>query len=276
MYDFIFDDVVVKTTDLYYEQRDKVKFFNRRYSNLVVSFSGGMDISLSTVKEIIDKIKHQEAYENIYLLYFDFGARAREQEIKTLDKMKNLIEDIYKKLLIEVNVETKVLDVRGMFKDISMIYNRNIKLLDENSKGDIKESESTLAYVPFRNTIFVELMGAFAEGKNLNNVKFLLGLNLSEGMIYGDNSEIWLDKINHLIKRAGREYHPGWEVISPYYNRTKTNMIKDFKKEFNEDSLSEVLDISYSCYYPKEDGSPCGECGSCILRDKAIKLKETK
>jgi len=266
-YNYYNEDVIINTTDPDYPYRGYPQIINFG-DNLVVSYSGGMDITMSLIHQI--KLKKDitgEEYDNIYLLYFDYGARAKEKEIESLFKMKE-----YLRKNCSSNIEAKVLKVNGIIQDISMIYQRDIKLINKDSKADSREAESTLAYIPFRNTFFAELMATFAEGRELEKVDFLFGLNLSEGMVYLDNAEVWLKNINKLIKRAGKNFYPRWHVRAPFYNRTKINMLKDMIKEFGEDKINELLDISYSCYYPKENGEACGECGSCLLRKKALEI----
>jgi len=261
MYNFWDTDVLVHTTDLYYfNNQNYTNTYNKR--NLVVSYSGGMDITMSLIKAL-----KTENYKNIYLIYFDYGARARDEEINALFKMEKYLNENY-----HVKAKAHVMEVEGLIHDISMIYNKKIKLIDKEAQGNENEAENTEAYVPFRNTIFVELLASFIEGNlDPNETDILLGLNLSEGMIYLDNSEIWLHNINELIKRAGKSYYPNLNVIAPYYNKTKINMLKNILDIINEKEFQKLLDISFSCYYP-ENGQPCGKCGSCLLRQKAIEV----
>jgi len=266
-YNYYNEGVIINTTDPDYPHRGYPQTITFG-DDLIVSYSGGMDITMSLIHQI--KLKKNitgEEYNNIYLLYFDYGARAKEKEIESLFKMKEYLRKHY-----SINIEAKVLNVDGIIQDISKIYQRDIKLINKDSKADVREAESTLAYIPFRNTIFAELMAIFAEGRELEKVDFLFGLNLSEGMVFMDNSEIWLDHINKLIKRAGKKFYPKWQVKAPFYNYTKINMLKNMIKNFGEDKINELLEISYSCYYPQENGSPCGECGSCLLRKKALEI----
>ncbi len=260
------ENINICTTDINYKSRTISKCLKTN-KNLIVSYSGGMDVTMSLIKqlELYKEMNYQ--YDNIYLIYFDYGARARDQEITSLFKMEKYLKTEYP----DINIEAKVLEVRGLIQDISMIYQQQIKLIDEKASADEREAESTLAYIPFRNTIFMELLATFAEGKNLEKTDFLIGLNLSEGMVYLDNSEIWLHKINDLLPRAGKKYHKYWEVIAPYYNKTKINMLKDIYKTIGKRKFNKLLEISFSCYYPKENGEPCGKCGSCLLRQKALK-----
>jgi len=269
-YTFKEDNVFIATTDAFYkkDEIDEIKKIIGKSitDSLIVSYSGGMDITLSLIKVLKNQEKYNLIkYKSIDLIYFDYRARAREQELHALFKMEKYLKENFSNL----NVTARVMNVEGMMQDISMIYNRDIKLINQDAQADMREAESTLAYIPFRNTLFAELMAIYAEGKGLTSADFLFGLNLSEGMLYLDNSEIWLTKINELIPRAGKEKY-NYRVIAPFYNKTKINMLKEMYNELGEEEFNKILDISYSCYYPNEDGSPCGKCGSCILRQKAI------
>jgi 7-cyano-7-deazaguanine synthase in queuosine biosynthesis len=137
--------------------------------------------------------------------------------------------------------------------------------------GGEHEAESAISYVPFRNTYLLLLSATYAETKYPNKkVAFVIGANLTEGMVYLDNSTNYLKQFNNLIKVAG-QFTNNFEVVAPFANMTKTKMLESYRETYMED----LLGLSFSCYFPK-DGDACGECGSCILRNKAIKKINSK
>lgn len=233
---------------------------------LSVAFSGGMDIALSTFQQLF-----YNKYKKLILNYFAWGSIAEEQEIKRLEGFKEFYSEEF-----NIDVEINIIDAVGYFSEYFKItgapYPKISRFNLEKSKGDINETESPLAYVPYRNTQFALLMAARAEAWDYKNVDFLFGLNLSEGMVFMDNSEGWLETVNNMVKYGGKDFKitGTYDVVSPYFERTKTNMLKEFMEKHGFATLEQLLDLSTSCYYPKEDGSPCDECGSCILREKAI------
>ena len=79
----------------------------------------------------------------------------------------------------------------------------------------------------------------------------------------------YLNKINQLVKVAGQKTSK-FQVIAPYANYTKTNMIKEFKEIIGSEQLEKLITISFSCYFP-ENGNPCRKCGSCLLREKSLR-----
>ena len=91
-------------------------------------------------------------------------------------------------------------------------------------------------------------------------------------MVYLDNSSNYLSKIGALIRVAGQKTY-GFEVYAPYVNKTKTKMLELFASKYSEIKLFELLKVSFSCYFP-QDNLPCGKCGSCLLREKAIQKYE--
>jgi len=254
------------------------KELKNKHIILKIAFSGGMDSVLNTYKIFSDLEKKLSELTNfnieVELIYFEYGCNAENEELNASHAFMSYLKhkDIFKSLNInqyEENLERVVVGISSIAGEAS-------KLLDTNAFGDIVETESTSAYVPFRNSLMVQTLIAQAQ-KEFDNIEVSsndhlimvgLGLNLSDGQVYGDNNIAWLENIEKMCKYGGKRYG-NIKLLSPYINRTKTNMIREFKSEFGKEILNELLDISFSCYYPK-DGKACGSCGSCILREKAI------
>ncbi len=240
---------------------------------LMASFSGGMDIALSTYEAL-----SSGKYSKLILNYFAWGSTAEEAEIMSLDNFKDFYTSAFPKVKIDVNIIESEYYFDEYFKINGAPFPK-ISLHNTESSGEIKETESPLAYVPYRNTQFALLLASKAEAKNYLNVDFLFGLNLSEGMVFMDNSEGWLNAIEDTIQLGGKDpkVTKNYKVIAPYFARTKTNMIYEFGEKYGSAPLEQLLLLSKSCYYPDPDGSPCNECGSCILRKKALEnVKKTK
>jgi 7-cyano-7-deazaguanine synthase len=142
--------------------------------------------------------------------------------------------------------------------------------MSEDSSGDEAETEAPLAYVPYRNTLFATMLGALADEKIENSelVEFLFGMNLTEMGVYVDNTNAWLESVRAMITYGGKKYKETI-VSAPFINFTKTNMLKFIIEKFGVGKAMSLMNIAFSCYYPDENGEPCGKCGSCILRQKA-------
>ena len=233
---------------------------------LYVSYSGGMDITLSLYDTIRKFVRFEfDGIVNVNLVYFDYGTNASKKEIEALENMSNFIQNNFK----NVFPRTVVLNVKDIINSFAKIGNMNIKIADKNATGDVKETEENISYVPYRNSIFIELLGTLIDKDEIENGYVLLGLNLSEGMTHPDNNSFWAEGAERIIQAGGKRYK-NIKVLAPYINKTKTEMLKDFIRKYEENIFNKLMEISFSCYYPKADGTACGECGSCILRKKAL------
>jgi len=247
----------------------EIKKYDRLVNNdkkLHVAFSSGMDIALSVVKEL-----SLNNYTSCELIYFAWGSRAENAELSAIDKFIVL----FKKLYPNCNFSYKIIPCVDYFSEFFKITSNTPPKIFNGPQFEVgvsAETENPITYVPYRNTQFALIMASMAEANHLKRINFLFGLNLSEGMVFMDNSESWLTTINDTIKYGGKNFNETgtYNVLAPYHTKTKSNMIKEFKKEFGQEILDEILEISFSCYYPQDDGSSCGKCGSCLLREKAI------
>ena len=228
--------------------------------------SGGMDTILSTY----NAVKDNKTTPTVELLYFDWGTVAAESEIVSIEKFLGILEEDFDKEFSFTKLWAKdafrnILDIAGL---------DGVRLQDNEAVGEGKhEAENAISYVPMRNTYLLLFAATYAEQKYPGKrVQFILGANLTEGMVYLDNSTNYLSKISPLIRLAGQKTY-GFEVYAPYVNKTKTKMLELFASSYSEAKLFELLKCSFSCYFP-EDGLPCGKCGSCLLREKAIQKYE--
>ena len=230
---------------------------------VIALFSGGLDITCSVQKTLLENINHVSELD---LWYFDWGTVANTPEIKAGKKFKKLMNHKY-----DFNVNYKVIPIKPLFANILQACDMtSTRLTDNDSKGaGSHEAEAAISYVPYRNTILLTLAAARAEQLYPNEtIKFVIGANLSEGMIYLDNSESWVDGMDSILKVGGQQC-ANFNISAPYVNRTKTEMIKDsIKLDFD-------FDTAFSCYFPV-NGKACGKCGSCLLKENAIQRGQIK
>ena len=230
---------------------------------LVAAFSSGMDIAFSVGSAI-----STGNYKKVILKYFDWGSNASKIEQERLKDFMKYYHDNFN----QIPVEIEIISAKRYFDSYFDINSGVAKIADASAVGDAKETEAPIAYVPYRNTQFAILLASITEQEKLTNVDFIFGLNLSEGMVFMDNAEPWLESIQNVIRYGGSDFKitGGYSVIAPYFERTKTNMLLEFRKAHGIKMFEELLDLSYSCYYPTSTGEACGKCGSCLLRSKAL------
>lgn len=253
---------------------------------VVVSLcSGGMDALVSTTDYLL---KNHYCYTastsliTIHLDYFNWGTRAAEQEIQAVNKYKDYLIKLGNgefNLIKEQNIFLDIIDAKNYFKEIlNFAKVEEVRLTSEDAYGlGEEEAEEAISYVPLRNTFLILALVAKYEKLYPNKkVTFILGGNLTEGMVYSDNSVNYINKINDLVKLVGQKTS-NFNVVAPFAKSTKTNMLKQFSRE--NQFLDDLLEISFSCYFPNENGDPCGKCGSCLLREKSelrFKKMETR
>jgi 7-cyano-7-deazaguanine synthase len=115
-------------------------------------------------------------------------------------------------------------------------------------------------YVPARNTVFLSLALALAEARGAEAI--VLGINAVDYSGYPDCRPEYLEAfatVARLGTKAGVEGRP-IGFLAPLVRLSKPEIIR----------LGLALGIDYglttSCYDPRDDGTPCGECDSCLIR----------
>ena len=245
------------------ELKNSEVFKKEKPVRIISLFSGGLDIACSTqfaIEDYLNDIKNTNG--NISLWYFDWGSNASDKEKQTGLKYAEVLSKKY-----DTNILYKSFDIKNIFSGIlNFATGKNKTRLnsDDSIGAGSHEAEAAISYVPMRNTLLLTLAAAKAESLYPDDkCIFVIGANLSEGMIYLDNSETFINNINDTLKVAGQHTY-NFEVYAPFVNATKTKMLQIAKDEQFD------IENSFSCYFPV-NGEPCGECGSCILRANALK-----
>ena len=115
-------------------------------------------------------------------------------------------------------------------------------------------------YVPARNTVFLALALAMAETRGAEAI--VLGINAVDYSGYPDCRPEYLaafSRMATLATKSGVEGQP-LEFLAPLVDLSKEAIIRL--------GLSLGLDygLTTSCYDPRPDGRPCGDCDSCRIR----------
>ncbi len=122
-----------------------------------------------------------------------------------------------------------------------------------------------VTYVPARNTVFLSLALAVAERTGATEI--VIGANALDYSGYPDCRPPFLrafETAARLGTKAGAEGRR-LRIHAPLLKMTKAGIVK----------LAAALGLdpalTSSCYDPATDGSPCGECDSCLLREKGFR-----
>ena len=206
----------------------------------IILLSGGLDSATCLV------IAKEQGYK-CYGLSFKYGQR-HQFEIKSAKKLArhyNISDHI------TMNIDLRKFGGSALTDNIQVPKKRN-----ENKMS----KEIPITYVPARNTIFLSFALAYAEVKNSNDI--FIGVNALDYSGYPDCRPLF---INSFEKMANLGTKTG---INDSSIKIHTPLINMKKSEIIQKGLSLGLDfkMTHSCYDPYENGSPCGECDSCILR----------
>jgi 7-cyano-7-deazaguanine synthase len=123
-----------------------------------------------------------------------------------------------------------------------------------------------VTYVPARNTIFLAFALAWAEVLGANDI--FLGVNALDYSGYPDCRPEYIaafEKMANLATKTGAEGRQELRIHTPLIALSKAEIIR----------LGRGLGVDYgltsSCYDPSPMGVPCGQCDSCLLRQKGFR-----
>ena len=238
---------------------------------VVVSLcSGGLDAVFSTTDYIMSSLHNEiSKIKKVDVCYFDWDTRAVDKEVDACGNFIKLLDEISDNTF---KVDLDVIPAKSYFKEILNFANKDkIRLCDPDAIGaGENEAEEAISYVPLRNTyLLLALVAKYEDMYPNEKVTFIFGGNLTEGMVYSDNSVNYIEKMNQLVKVAGQKTS-NFQIVAPFAKSTKTKMIGDFRNIWGEKLTRSLIDLSFSCYFPDKDGNTCNECGSCKLRSAAL------
>ena len=135
-------------------------------------------------------------------------------------------------------------------------------------KGRTEEELShgvPVTYVPARNTVFLSLALAWAE--LLEATDIFIGVNALDYSGYPDcrpNCYRVFEDMANLATRLAIEDHRKIRIRAPLIDLSESKIIQCGIE------LGVDYRITKTCYDPKNDGRPCGDCDACHLREKGF------
>jgi len=232
----IFHDAL-RTHDVEVQDQDK---------SVLISFSGGMDCVATVLALFLS------GYRDFHAVHFQYG----QPEIET--KRAEVVWATAGTWFL-----TRYPKHGLRFGALKVIDLTSIPTFDTSQlKTGIGEGESEMEtaarYVPQRNLQFLSFLAALAERWGIKAIAF--GANLTEGMVYPDNSAQFIHLMTELLKVSGVKRI---KLHAPLATFTKAEIVA-FCKYFGYDPIEK----SWSCY--TNESTPCGKCGSCFARNRAF------
>jgi 7-cyano-7-deazaguanine synthase len=166
---------------------------------------------------------------------------------------------------IEINYAKKNAEIYGvknhhifefdkiLFKSSALINSEIDITTFENN--DLPEGQVN-AYVPFRNLLFISAALSLAETLQVKEV--YLAINFDDNANFWDCRTEFIEKINDIA--ASNSFI---QIKTPFINLSKTEVIKLARQ------LKVDLNNTITCYQPNE-ATECGECLSCVTKQKAL------
>lgn len=173
---------------------------------------------------------------------------------------------------IEIDAARRVAKALGVGRhvelDIDLMAFGGSTLVGDGAipKGrDLESAGIPSTYVPARNTVFLSLALAFAETCGADRIA--IGVNAIDYSGYPDCRPAYLEAFEQLARlatRAGVEGGRDIRIYAPLATMSKADIIREGTR------LGVDYALTHSCYDPRPDGGPCGECDSCRLRRRGF------
>ena len=212
----------------------------------VVLLSGGLDSAT------VLAIAKAEGYE-LYALSFSYGQR-HAWELEAARRVAAFIGVAQHRVTA---IDLRAFGGSALTAEIDVPKGREP---DEMSHG------IPITYVPARNTIFLSFALAWAEVLGASDI--FLGVNALDYSGYPDCRPEFIEafeKMANLATKAGVEGRQHLRIHTPLIAMTKTQIIATGTE------LGVDYGLTSSCYDPGPTGAPCGQCDSCLLRQKGFR-----
>jgi 7-cyano-7-deazaguanine synthase len=208
----------------------------------VVLLSGGLDSAT------VAAIARRDGYD-VYALSFRYGQR-HAVELDAADRVASTVDAVEHRV---VDIDLRAFGGSALTADIDV------------PKSGVDSSTIPITYVPARNTIFLSFALAWAEVLGVDDI--FIGVNALDYSGYPDCRPEYLaayEAMARLATKAGVESDRELHIHAPLVDMTKAEII----------GVGLGLGVDYavtiSCYDPSADGSACGECDACRLRQKGF------
>ena len=218
---------------------------NTETEKAVVVLSGGLDST--TVAYIACG-----NYKEVTLIHFLYGCKAEGKESVAVTNIHQALSKEFEGL-VKVNLEFIKLDFLKQLGGSTLTD-------DTMTIGKGNEAvEYAQDWVPFRNGLMLSMVAAYCDKNRIGSI--YLGANLEEAGAYGDNQ---LEFFNLFEKAIALGSKMQTKIHNPLAHLMK-HEIAELAVE-----LDAPIEHSWSCYH--NGNNHCGECGPCLLRQKAFTM----
>ena len=207
--------------------------------------SGGLDSSICLA------LARRDGFA-CYALSFDYGQRHRVE----LESAARVAANLGAEQHLVVRIDLRVFGGSALTSDIAVPKGR---ATDQMSAG------IPVTYVPARNTVFLSFALAWAEVLEASDI--FIGVNALDYSGYPDCRPEYIaafERMANLATKSGVEGQSHIKIHTPLIRLTKAEIV------ILGQELGLDFALTHSCYDPDEQGRPCGQCDSCLLRRKGF------
>ncbi|WP_032093597.1 MULTISPECIES: 7-cyano-7-deazaguanine synthase QueC [Pasteurellaceae] len=204
----------------------------------VVIFSGGQDSTTCLIQAIADYGRRQ-----VETVTFRYGQRHAIE----LEKAAWIAQDLgVKQTLIDTSV-------------ISSITTN--ALMQDNAEIKPGPQGVPNTFVDGRNALFLLYTAIYAKGQGIRDI--ITGVCETDFSGYPDCRDVFIKSMNVTLNLA-MDYHFNLRTPLMYLTKAQTWALAD-----ELGALDYIRTHTHTCYKGVEHG--CGECPSCVLREKGLK-----
>ena len=216
----------------------------------VVLVSGGMDSATAGA------VAREQGFE-LYALSFSYGQRHAAE----LDAAKQVAEWLGVRRHVVLEIDLRALGGSALTGDLQVPKDTPLEQIGNSIPA---------TYVPARNTIFLSFAMGWAEVLEATDI--FIGANALDYSGYPDCRPEYLEafeRMANLATRAGVEGRR-LRIHTPLIALTKAEIVKLGQR------LGVDYGLTWSCYDPTSQGTPCGRCDACLLREKGFREAGTE
>jgi len=209
----------------------------------VILLSGGLDSAT------VGAVARRQGYR-LYCLSFNYGQR-HYCELEAASRVARSLSAA-RHLTLRLD-----LDLIGG----SSLTDQNLDV--PRNQVSVDETEIPITYVPARNAIFIAHAVAWAETLAARDI--FLGVNAIDYSGYPDCRPDFIQAMEKAVNLGTKRGVV--DESSPYFH-LYTPLIELHKHEIIQLGTRLGVDygLTHSCYDPDDQGRPCGQCDSCLLR----------
>jgi 7-cyano-7-deazaguanine synthase len=211
----------------------------------VVLLSGGMDSATAAAVAL------DQGFE-VYALSFRYGQRHATE----LEAARRVAERLGLRRQVVLDIDLRAFGGSALTGDLQVPKDTPLERIG---------SSIPATYVPARNTIFLSFALGWAETLGASDI--FLGANALDYSGYPDCRPQYIaafERMANLATRAGIEGRR-LRIHTPLISLSKAEIVKLGTR------LGVEYGLTWSCYDPAPDGTACGRCEACLLRQKGFR-----